>query len=98
MIMRRRASVLTACLFAVTVVACNKGGDKEQKGTPAVPPADTKPPKPAGPPPDPKAPADVKAAPADAEKTASGLASKVLSPGTGTEKPGPSDTVKVHYT
>ena len=44
------------------------------------------------------APADVAAAPADAEKTASGLASKVLSPGTGKDRPGATDTVKVHYT
>ena len=44
------------------------------------------------------APADVAAAPADAEKTASGLASKVLQAGTGTEKPGPEDRVSVHYT
>ena len=44
------------------------------------------------------APADVAAAPADAQKTASGLASKVLQPGTGTEKPGPEDRVSVHYT
>jgi FKBP-type peptidyl-prolyl cis-trans isomerase len=42
-------------------------------------------------------PADVAAAPAEAEKTASGLASKVLQKGTGTEKPGPNDTVTVHY-
>ncbi len=42
-------------------------------------------------------PADVKAAPADAEKTKSGLASKVLKPGTGTEKPAAADTVTVHY-
>lgn len=42
-------------------------------------------------------PADVKAAPADAEKTKSGLASKVLKPGTGTEKPAAVDTVTVHY-
>ena len=42
------------------------------------------------------APADVAAPPADAEKTASGLASKVLSPGTGA-KPGAEDTVEVHY-
>ena len=42
-------------------------------------------------------PADVKAAPADAEKTKSGLASKVLKPGTGTEKPVGADTVTVHY-
>ena len=44
------------------------------------------------------APADVAAAPADAEKTASGLASKVLTPGTGKDRPGATDTVKVHYT
>lgn len=43
------------------------------------------------------APADVAAPPADAEKTASGLASKVLSPGTGTVHPSAEDTVEVHY-
>jgi peptidylprolyl isomerase len=43
------------------------------------------------------APADVAAPPADAEKTASGLATKVLKPGTGTAKPHPWDQVKVHY-
>jgi hypothetical protein len=36
-----------------------------------------------------KAPADVAAPPADAEKSASGLASKVITKGSGTEKPGP---------
>jgi peptidylprolyl isomerase len=44
------------------------------------------------------APADVAAAPADAEKTPSGLASKVLTKGTGTDHPGAEDKVKVHYT
>ncbi len=44
-----------------------------------------------------EAPSDVAAAPADAEKTASGLASKVLAKGTGSEKPGPRDNVTVHY-
>ena len=43
------------------------------------------------------APPDVAAPPADAEKTASGLASKVLTKGTGTTKPAAADTVKVHY-
>lgn len=43
------------------------------------------------------APADVNAAPADAVVTASGLASKVLTAGTGKEKPAAADTVKVHY-
>ncbi|RYG85628.1 hypothetical protein EON77_05210, partial [bacterium] len=44
------------------------------------------------------APADVAAAPADAAKTESGLATKVLTPGAGTEHPAPADKVKVHYT
>ena len=39
------------------------------------------------PPPPPEVPADVAAAPADATKTASGLAYKVLKPGTGTAWP-----------
>jgi FKBP-type peptidyl-prolyl cis-trans isomerase len=43
------------------------------------------------------APADVAAPPATAERTASGLASVVLQPGTGTEKPTLKDKVKVHY-
>ncbi|MFT5904904.1 MAG: FKBP-type peptidyl-prolyl cis-trans isomerase [Cryomorphaceae bacterium] len=42
-------------------------------------------------------PKDVAAAPADSEKTASGLASKVLKSGTGKEKPTAEDTVTVHY-
>jgi peptidylprolyl isomerase len=44
------------------------------------------------------APPDVAAPPPDAMKTASGLASKVLTPGTGKDHPGPTDKVKVHYT
>jgi FKBP-type peptidyl-prolyl cis-trans isomerase len=43
------------------------------------------------------APPDVAAPPADAEKTASGLASKVLTPGTGTDHPSQNDSVKVNY-
>jgi FKBP-type peptidyl-prolyl cis-trans isomerase len=45
----------------------------------------------------PETPSDVKAAPKDATKTASGLASKVLSKGTGSEHPSAPDTVTVHY-
>jgi peptidylprolyl isomerase len=44
------------------------------------------------------APADVAAPPADAEKTASGLASKVITPGKSKDHPAATDTVKVHYT
>jgi photosystem II stability/assembly factor-like uncharacterized protein len=43
------------------------------------------------------APADVAAPPPDAVVTASGLASKVLTPGTGTVRPTTASTVKVHY-
>lgn len=44
------------------------------------------------------APADVNAAPADAEKTASGLATKVITAGSGQKKPAATDEVAVHYT
>ena len=44
------------------------------------------------------APPDVAAPPADASKTPSGLASRVLKPGTGTTRPGRADLVTVHYT
>jgi peptidylprolyl isomerase len=43
------------------------------------------------------APDDVAAVPADAEKSASGLASKVLTRGKGTTHPGKTDLVTVHY-
>ena len=44
------------------------------------------------------APPDVAAPPADAVKTASGLATKVLAPGTGKDHPGKDDVVTIHYT
>ena len=44
------------------------------------------------------APPDVAAPPADAERTASGLAYKVLTPGTGTTRPKPQSIVVAHYT
>jgi len=43
-------------------------------------------------------PPDVASAPADAVHTSSGLAYKVLQPGTGTRHPRPNSTVTVHYT
>jgi len=45
-----------------------------------------------------RAPADVKAPPADAKKTASGLAYKVLQQGVGGRHPRPTGEVTVHYT
>src|SRR5262249_22325988 len=44
------------------------------------------------------APPDVAAPPSDAAKTASGLATKVLTPGTGKDHPTKDDLVTVHYT
>ena len=44
------------------------------------------------------APADVAEAPKDAEKTKSGLATKVIEKGTGTRRPKPDDSVLVNYT
>jgi peptidylprolyl isomerase len=44
------------------------------------------------------APEDVATPPADAEKTASGLASRILTPGKGTSRPAKTDLVTVHYT
>ena len=43
------------------------------------------------------APADVAAPPADASTTASGLATKVLTPGTGSQHPRANSRVRVHY-
>ena len=45
-----------------------------------------------------RAPSDVKAPPADAKKTASGLAYKLLKQGTGGRHPKSSSQVTVHYT
>src|SRR5213596_678463 len=44
------------------------------------------------------APPDVAAPPADAAKTASGLATKVITPGTGKDHPAKDDVGTVHYT
>jgi peptidylprolyl isomerase len=44
------------------------------------------------------APADVAVPPSDAQRTASGLATKVLTPGSGSRHPRPNSRVTVHYT
>jgi peptidylprolyl isomerase len=93
-------------LLAVTLGAgCKPKPAPEQETAPAAtaaaaevqqqtPPPAAEPEKPAGLP----APEDVAAAPADAQTTASGLATKVLTKGTGKDHPADSDKVKVHYT
>ena len=95
--MTKTIATLLTFTVALGAAACEKKAEPPPTPTPAAtpPPAPPAPPKPA---PDPKAPSDVAAAPADAAKTPSGLASKVLAPGKGKEKPTDADTVRVHYT
>lgn len=85
-------SVTIRCLalvVAVSTASILSAATTEPPQAKATPPS-----KPSGIP----APADVAAPPADAQKTASGLASKILKPGTGAEHPLPWDTAEVHYT
>ncbi len=85
--------------------SCDKNGPAAPKEAPA-PAATPAPPPPPPPPPAPPPrnpddippPDDVKAAPADAKKTDSGLAYKVLTAGKGKQKPTAADSVEVHYT
>src|SRR5690348_3372810 len=83
-------SLLVACSGSATgETKDSSSGDKPQgQASPSEPP------KPAGLP----APEDVAAPPANAEKSESGLAWRVLTPGTGDQKPAAEDTVEVHYT
>ena len=80
--------------FVLVVSACEKNSDASSKaaasGGSASRPAD------AGA--QIVAPSDVAFAPADATKTASGLAYKVITPGTGSVHPKATDSVTVHYT
>jgi peptidylprolyl isomerase len=104
--MNRAFRTLVHSSLVLTLIACNQKG--EQKST-TEKPATEKPAAaasvaaasaaamPAAPKEIP-APADVAAPPADATKSVTGVASKVLTPGTGTTHPTPNDTVEVHYT
>jgi peptidylprolyl isomerase len=100
-------SVPAAAALAVASASCQKS----KEAPPAPPPATAQAPQPAAPPPPPPPPEpepeppkglppppDVKEAPADAKKTKSGLAYKVLQKGSGGEHPAAEDQVKVHYT
>jgi peptidylprolyl isomerase len=96
-----RIGSLTLCLV---LAACTKEPAKSGKdGGPATATATADKTRPTTPPKadhsaDIPPPDDVAAPPADAEKTASGLASKVLTKGTGTEHPEEQDSVSVNYT
>jgi FKBP-type peptidyl-prolyl cis-trans isomerase len=102
--MRIPMMFLGVCLVAVA--SCSKSEDtwdKPQQTTPAEKPTSSPPPTAETPAPTSTAssipaPPDVVAAPPEATKTASGLASKVLTPGVGKDHPTPTDKVKVNYT
>lgn len=95
-----RALLLVALSLVATACSGKKKSEADKKAVASAVKADAgsaTPEIPAGPKPIP-APADVAAAPADAEKTASGLASKVIKPGQGREHPRAWDEVTVNYT
>lgn len=98
------ARSLLVCLLApLLLLACDPPRQTEPDPTPEATspndtPANPAPANPVTPPADPTAtPPDLAAPPADAQRTANGVAWKVLRPGTGTAHPGPNDTVTVHY-
>ncbi len=83
--MRTRIVILLVIGCAVVMVnACARDASDSSNRAPAPPPI--------------PAPSDVSAPPADAARTATGLASKILRPGLGTRHPRPNSRVMVHYT
>lgn len=91
--MPTRRFLVRCSLLAAVALGC-EGKEPEVSGTPATPARAVRiaPPQPGVLPP----PPDVAAAPAEAERTDSGLACIVLRRGTGTEHPALYDTVKMH--
>ncbi|MBI3204365.1 MAG: FKBP-type peptidyl-prolyl cis-trans isomerase [Myxococcales bacterium] len=109
--MSRPLQAGSVLLLPLLALACEQPPPEPEPSKPA--PTVAAPPKPVAsvtavptverpaPPPEPKglpAPEDVAAPPKDAKKTASGLITKVLTKGTGKDKPKLEDRVKVHYT
>jgi FKBP-type peptidyl-prolyl cis-trans isomerase len=81
----RTWTVVLLCTVFAACGACSSGTPSTQASSaPATPSI--------------PAPPDVAAPPADATRTPTGLASKVLTPGTGTRHPRPNSQVVVHYT
>jgi FKBP-type peptidyl-prolyl cis-trans isomerase len=102
-----RAPLTLAAVAALLLASSCQSGEVDKTATaskpstaenkPATPEKAATPPATAPSKPQLPAPADVAAPPANAERSASGLASVVLQPGTGAEKPTLKDQVKVHY-
>src|SRR5687767_698031 len=82
--MRRTNLFLAAFTLATAMAACSNSETGGNTGRSASPSI--------------PAPPDVAAPPADAVRTPTGLASKVITPGSGTRHPRPNSTVRVHYT
>jgi peptidylprolyl isomerase len=105
----KRRTILASVGIWLASAACQRSkadaptspASPSAESTPApasAPPPPPSPPAPPAPAPgDIPAPPDVAAVPADAQKTPSGLASRVLAKGKGTAKPKAEDTVEVHY-
>ena len=92
--------ILIAALFSLSA-ACSGGTEAAKpEAAPTENPAkpETQAPTPPTAPADLPAPTDVAAPPADASKTTSGLAYKVVKPGPGGDRPTAESTVTVHYT
>jgi len=97
--MRKSTFVVGLCLLATASCGKNDAGSVASSAPEAAAPrASAEAPAPEPSPPGIPAPPDVGAAPADATTTPSGLAFKILSPGTGKDHPAPTDRVKVNYT
>jgi peptidylprolyl isomerase len=99
--MRRSSfsTVLPLGLLLTTFPLTGSAANDAKSEAPPAPEVTAIEPLPAAPrPAAPRAPADVAEAPADAIKTDSGLAWKILRKGTGGAHPGPHDKVTVHYT
>jgi len=105
--MRLPSLIRWSSISLLLALACEKEAPKPADPPPASPPPSAEAPKPAevvptaapqpAAPPKLPAPPDVAAPPSDAARTKSGLSSKVISKGTGKEKPGVNDSVKVSY-
>jgi peptidylprolyl isomerase len=91
-----RIGLVALATLAGSTVACRNGADAPP-GAVDLRAGDTTKPAPGRGAPKPPPP-DVAAPPADAERTASGLASRVLRAGRGSEHPAPDGVVTVHYT
>ena len=98
-------TLLCCAAFAASLIACKGSAPGPTEGDPetdseAAAAADesTKPDTTPAEMPDIPAPPDVAAVPKDAEKSESGLASRVLQKGTGTEHPTATSTVRLNFT